>query len=110
MNTTVDMALGYYEHACGKDCDSLELMRGLFNCYARQSSFAKQLEVSGVSKNPKYCFQFSLDLFVSSLLSLISMYVGRFPSECISLFGKTSFCSGQFSAFNYRYLPKAING
>ncbi|MCL7035512.1 hypothetical protein MKW94_015562 [Papaver nudicaule] len=42
----LDMALGYYEHACGKDCDSLELMRGLFNCYARQSSFAKQLEVS----------------------------------------------------------------
>ncbi|MCL7051164.1 hypothetical protein MKW94_000995, partial [Papaver nudicaule] len=42
----LDMATSYYEHACGEDCDSLELMRGLFNCYARQSSFAKQLKVS----------------------------------------------------------------
>ncbi|KAI3843819.1 hypothetical protein MKW92_004908 [Papaver armeniacum] len=41
----LDMATSYYEHACEKDCNSLELMRGLFNCYARESSFAKQLKV-----------------------------------------------------------------
>ncbi|XP_026390978.1 N-terminal acetyltransferase B complex auxiliary subunit NAA25-like isoform X2 [Papaver somniferum] len=42
----LDMAIGYYEHACGKGFGSLELMRGLFNCYARESSFVKQLGVS----------------------------------------------------------------
>ncbi|KAI3896994.1 hypothetical protein MKX03_015818 [Papaver bracteatum] len=42
----LDMATSYYEHACEKDFESLELMRGLLNCYARESSFVKQLQVS----------------------------------------------------------------
>ncbi|XP_026431429.1 N-terminal acetyltransferase B complex auxiliary subunit NAA25-like isoform X2 [Papaver somniferum] len=41
----LDLATEYYEHACEKVDNSLELLRGLFNCYARQSSFAKQLKV-----------------------------------------------------------------
>ncbi|KAI3896986.1 hypothetical protein MKX03_015810 [Papaver bracteatum] len=41
----LDLATEYYEHACEKVHNSLELLRGLFNCYARQSSFAKQLKV-----------------------------------------------------------------
>ncbi|RZC87282.1 hypothetical protein C5167_029831 [Papaver somniferum] len=43
----LDLATEYYEHACEKVDNSLELLRGLFNCYARQSSFAKQLKVRG---------------------------------------------------------------
>ncbi|KAI3950165.1 hypothetical protein MKW92_044479 [Papaver armeniacum] len=41
----LDLATEYYEHACEKVHNSLELLRGLFNCYSRQLSFAKQLKV-----------------------------------------------------------------
>ncbi|KAI3950160.1 hypothetical protein MKW92_044474 [Papaver armeniacum] len=42
----LDMAIIYYEHACREGFESFQLMRGLFNCYARESSFVKQLGVS----------------------------------------------------------------
>lgn len=61
MNVPVDLATEYYEHACEKVDNSLELLRGLFNCYARQSSFAKQLKVRGCLRT-QYIFYFILDL------------------------------------------------
>ncbi|KAJ9565188.1 hypothetical protein OSB04_001154, partial [Centaurea solstitialis] len=44
--SSVDMATGCYEYACGKFPNNLELMMGLFNCYVREYSFVKQQQIA----------------------------------------------------------------
>ncbi|KAG9455227.1 hypothetical protein H6P81_008131 [Aristolochia fimbriata] len=42
----LDLATSCYEYACGKFTNNLELMMGLFNCYVREYSYAKQQQTA----------------------------------------------------------------